>query len=160
MIPALPAKLTSDHDTFGSSPAARPGLGTATTCAAIKVCAACANVSGLGFASVSGVQIGVRFPVATAIKQLLTVRRWEPHIDWIRAVVGGHHGTYPSRGDYRITYDARVVHGQHRWDQWRLTRSNGYCVNWRSFPPLGHCTICPTGRWFPQWGRKLFSRAW
>jgi CRISPR-associated endonuclease/helicase Cas3 len=55
-----------------------------------------------------------------AIKQLLTGTPWEPHIDWIRAAVGGHHGTYPSRGDYRVTYPARPVHGQHRWDQWRF----------------------------------------
>jgi CRISPR-associated endonuclease/helicase Cas3 len=55
-----------------------------------------------------------------AIKKLLSGTPWEPHIDWIRAAVGGHHGTYPNRGDYRVTYDARQVHGQHRWDQWRL----------------------------------------
>ncbi len=49
-----------------------------------------------------------------AIKQLLNGTPWDPHVDWIRAVIGGHHGTYPTRGDYRVTYDARAVHGEHR----------------------------------------------
>lgn len=55
-----------------------------------------------------------------AIKQLLVNTPWAPHVDWIRAAVGGHHGRYPHRGDYRITYDARPVHGENRWARWRL----------------------------------------
>jgi CRISPR-associated endonuclease/helicase Cas3 len=54
-----------------------------------------------------------------AIKQLLTGTSWQPHIGWMRALVGGHHGTYPSKGDYRVKVDARRAHGEHLWDNWR-----------------------------------------
>lgn len=54
-----------------------------------------------------------------AISHLLTGTPWQQHIDWMRAVVGGHHGVYPNKGDYRITYPTRAVHGGPRWDQWR-----------------------------------------
>jgi CRISPR-associated endonuclease/helicase Cas3 len=54
-----------------------------------------------------------------AIKQLLTGTPWEGHSDWIRAVIGGHHGTYPDRGDYRVRYVVRAAHGQGEWEQWR-----------------------------------------
>jgi CRISPR-associated endonuclease/helicase Cas3 len=37
----------------------------------------------------------------------------------MRAVIGGHHGTYPESGHYRIAYDAQPVHGQDLWEQWR-----------------------------------------
>jgi CRISPR-associated endonuclease/helicase Cas3 len=55
-----------------------------------------------------------------AIKQLLTGTPWNEHIDWIRAAIGGHHGTYPNRGHYRVEHPIRPVHGEHRWEQLRL----------------------------------------
>lgn len=63
-----------------------------------------------------------RHPLAggAAIKQLLDGTPWQPHGDWLRAIVGGHHGTYPDKGDYRVKYDARRAHGEYRWQQWRL----------------------------------------
>lgn len=59
------------------------------------------------------------FAGGAAIKQLLTTTPWQPHIDWMRAVIGGHHGTYPHKGDYRIKYPARAAHGGRQWDRWR-----------------------------------------
>jgi CRISPR-associated endonuclease/helicase Cas3 len=60
-----------------------------------------------------------------AIRQLLQGTPWERHVDprrdgWMYAVIGGHHGTYPTKGDYRVKYDARPVHGEYCWEQLRL----------------------------------------
>lgn len=54
-----------------------------------------------------------------AIKSLLDNTPWQRHIDWIRAVVGGHHGLYPDKGDYRLKTPWAAVHGGPPWDQWR-----------------------------------------
>lgn len=54
-----------------------------------------------------------------AIKQLLAGTPWDNHADWLRAVIGGHHGTYPDRGHYRVSYPLRTAHGQGDWEQWR-----------------------------------------
>lgn len=54
-----------------------------------------------------------------AIKELLVGTPWQPHADWIRAAVGGHHGTYPDKGQYRVKYPSKPVHGQSQWEQWR-----------------------------------------
>lgn len=54
-----------------------------------------------------------------AIQQLLADTPWCDHISWIRAVIGGHHGVFPNRGDYRIRYDVRAAHGPGDWERWR-----------------------------------------
>jgi CRISPR-associated endonuclease/helicase Cas3 len=54
-----------------------------------------------------------------AIKQLLAGTPWDEHADWIRAVIGGHHGTYPNSGEYRVSYPVRAAHGRGDWEQWR-----------------------------------------
>ena len=54
-----------------------------------------------------------------AIKQLLAGTPWDEHANWIRAVIGGHHGTYPDPGHYRVSYPVRAAHGRGDWEQWR-----------------------------------------
>ena len=77
----------------------------------------------------SGAQLCRTDPAATswyhtlaggaAIQQLLAGTPWRDHIGWIRAVIGGHHGVFPNRGDYRIRYDVRAAHGPGDWERWR-----------------------------------------
>lgn len=59
------------------------------------------------------------FAGGAAIKQLLENTPWQPHIDWLRAVIGGHHGTYPDSGAYRVKFETRPAHGDGQWDRWR-----------------------------------------
>ncbi len=87
-----------------------------------------------------------------AIKELIEGTPWHPHADWIGAAVGGHHGSYPEKGQYHVKYDARRVHGQCRWEQWRrdllqwllrelqiIPRSGTLLdlPNWLRVPPVG-----------------------
>lgn len=86
-----------------------------------------------------------------AIAHLLSDTPWRPHVAWVRAVIGGHHGSYPEIGAYRVRSPLRPFHGQHRWEQWRhdalvwLLRELGIIAksgslndlpDWLSVPPF------------------------
>lgn len=54
-----------------------------------------------------------------AIKSLLDNTPWQRHVDWMRALIGGHHGIYPEKGDYRLNFPSRPAHGGPAWERWR-----------------------------------------
>jgi CRISPR-associated endonuclease/helicase Cas3 len=78
-----------------------------------------------------------------AIAQLLAGTAWEDNIGWIRAVIGGHHGVYPNRGDYRVRYDVRAAHGQGDWEQWRHATLLWLLRQLQIVPPSGTLTDLP-----------------
>jgi len=78
-----------------------------------------------------------------AIKQLLAGTPWEESGDWLRAVIGGHHGVYPTVGEYRIRYDVREAHGQGDWEQSRHDTLLWLLRKLEIIPPAGTLADLP-----------------
>ncbi|WRO42892.1 putative CRISPR-associated helicase Cas3' [Mycobacterium canetti] len=90
-----------------------------------------------------------------AIKQLLDRTPWQPHVDWLSAVVGGHHGTYPEKSQYRVKYDASRVHGEGRWEQWRHDALEWLLRELRIIPASGTLNDLPDWLSVPPVGTQV-----